>query len=104
MATTIRGLVKKELVKRGYPVAVQYRVSSKSRSSKLGNKRTSKDGIELEREYFNTYTDRTKLDMTEDLMVRCNGYITEEEMKEIIEECLKDYNPYKTHVRYFIYK
>lgn len=96
---TARQLVKKALVSKGYPIQTR-RGGSKFNSTIVANK---VDGIELEREYGRMYSDRNRDEMIENLIVSTNGFITEEEVNNIIEESLKEYKPYKTEVKVYIY-
>jgi hypothetical protein len=42
-------------------------------------------------------------DKIEMLTIHTNGYISEKEMNEIVEQCKKDYHPYHTEVIIIIY-
>ena len=99
--TTIRGLVKKELVKRGYPIEKSH--TSKSRIRGMNHFNIEKKGIRLERRCLNKYSDPMMTGWVEELTISTKGFITEEEMKEIVDECKKDYEPYATEVIVYIY-
>lgn len=96
---TIRGLVKKELKRRGYPVEISH--YHKGRIT--WRKYVDTSGIELERKRYSKYTHPEMIGWVEVLSIKCNGYISKEEMEKIVNACLKDYKPYMTETDVYIY-
>ena len=101
---TIRGLVKKALVEQGYPIEISSWSKRHVHVRNLYTKNVKHEGIQLERECFNKYiASAHKDDKVEILTIHTNGYISVEDMNKIVEECKKDYKPYKTDVIVYVY-
>lgn len=101
---TIRGLVKKELVKRGYPIEISEWHKRKTHVRGLYSKSVKCEGILLERTLSNKYQAcMNRDDKIEMLTIHTNGYISEKEMNEIVEQCKKGYHPYYTELMVIIY-
>ena len=101
---TIRGLVKKALTTQGYPIEISEWHKRKTHVRNLYSKSVKREGIELERTVSNKFQAcMNRDDKVEMLIIRTHGYISEEEMNKIVEECKKNYHPYHTEVIVIIY-
>ena len=101
---TIRSLVKKSLVEKGYPVEISEWHKRNTHVNNLYTKSVKQEGIELVRELTDKYQAcMHKSDKIETLFIHTNNYIDVAEMQKIVDECKKDYHPYKTDVIVYVY-
>ena len=99
---TFRGLVKKELVSRGYQIEIAKEGIKKCHTKGLGYKSIQQEGIELHR---TLYKSRSQYGKDEEVLeIYTHGFISKEEMQSIVDKCKEEYSiPYRTTLDVFIF-